>query len=101
MSTLALRRTVFLDGERQPDDYEVRHEGPDRWPHSPYAQHRPTGGLADSLDEAKAAFRMASDAGGLDRSECARPKAGQRPLSPEIADEKCSLRAFLFMTQAV
>jgi hypothetical protein len=23
MSTLALRRTVFLDGERRPDDYEV------------------------------------------------------------------------------
>jgi len=27
MSTLALRRTVFLDGERRPDDYEVRHDG--------------------------------------------------------------------------
>ena len=25
--TLALRRTVFLDGERRPDDYEVRHDG--------------------------------------------------------------------------
>jgi hypothetical protein len=24
---LALRRTVFLDGERRPDDYEVRHDG--------------------------------------------------------------------------
>ena len=27
MSTLALCRTVFLDGERRPDDYEVRHDG--------------------------------------------------------------------------
>jgi hypothetical protein len=27
MSTLALRRTVFLDGERRRDDYEVRHAG--------------------------------------------------------------------------
>ena len=53
--------------------------------------HRPTGGLADSLDDSKGAFRMASAAGGLDRSECARPKADQRPLSSEIADEKCSL----------
>jgi hypothetical protein len=25
--TLALRRTVFADGERRPDDYEVRHGG--------------------------------------------------------------------------
>ena len=25
--TLALRRTVFLDGERRPDDYEVRYRG--------------------------------------------------------------------------
>jgi hypothetical protein len=24
---LALRRTVFLEGERRPDDYEVRHDG--------------------------------------------------------------------------
>jgi hypothetical protein len=25
--TLALRRTVFHDGERRPDDYEVRYAG--------------------------------------------------------------------------
>jgi len=25
--TLTLRRTVFLDGERRPDDYEVRYKG--------------------------------------------------------------------------
>jgi len=34
----------------------------------------PSGGVADSLDEAKAAFRA----------------AWKRPLSPEKADEKCS-----------
>ena len=36
--------------------------------------HSPNGGVADSLDEAKAAFRA----------------AWERPLSPEKADEKCS-----------
>jgi hypothetical protein len=25
--TLALRRTAFADGERRPDDYEVRYQG--------------------------------------------------------------------------
>jgi len=25
--TLALHRTVFLDGEQRPDDHEVRHDG--------------------------------------------------------------------------
>ena len=25
--SLALRRTVFLDGEKRPNDYEVRHDG--------------------------------------------------------------------------
>ena len=37
--------------------------------------HGPTGGVADKLDEAKAAFRA----------------AWERPLSPEKANEKCSL----------
>ena len=44
------------------------------------------GGVADSLDEAKAAFRAA--VGGAPR-RCARPRAGQRPLSWEKADEIC------------
>jgi hypothetical protein len=38
MSTLALRRTVVLDGARRPDDYEVRHDG--RTVGSP-TEHRP------------------------------------------------------------
>jgi hypothetical protein len=49
--------------------------------------HGPNGGVTDSLDEAKATFRMAW-AAPLDG---ARPRAGQRPLSSEKADEKCSL----------
>jgi hypothetical protein len=35
--TLALRPTVFLDGERRPDDYEVRYKGQTVG----NAQHRP------------------------------------------------------------
>jgi hypothetical protein len=82
--TLALRRTVFADGERRPDDYEVRYDGQTvgriyrlrstgrelwRRTQSGLAQpsHGPNGGVADTLDEAKAAFRA----------------AWQRPLSPE------------------
>jgi hypothetical protein len=50
--------------------------------------HGPNGGVADTLDEAKAAFRAAM--GGAPR-RCARPRAGQRPLFAEKADRKCSL----------
>jgi len=66
------RQTVFLDGERHPEDYEIPYNGQtvgrgyrlrstDRelwqgtqigWP-----THCPNGGVADSLAEAKAAFR--------------------------------------------
>jgi hypothetical protein len=45
------------------------------------------GGVADTLDEAKAAFRAGVGAAALDGA----PRAGQRPLSLEKADEKCSL----------
>ena len=74
--TLALRRTVWLDGERRPDDYEVRHAGRTvgrilrlrstgrelwRWTQSGMFQpsHGPNGGVADTLDDAKAAFQAA------------------------------------------
>jgi len=79
--TLALRGTVWLDGERRPDDYEVRYEGQTvgriyrlrstgrevwRWTQSGIFQptHGPDGGVADTLDEAKAAFRSAWELGG-------------------------------------
>jgi hypothetical protein len=81
--TLALRCTVFLDGKRRTDDYEVRHDGRTvgriyrmrstgrelwRWTQSGIFQlsHGPNGSVADSLDEAKAAFRRRGS-GGLDR----------------------------------
>ena len=69
---------MFLEGERRPDDYEVRHDGRTvgrvyrmrstgrelwRWTQSGIFQptHGPNGGMADRLDEAKAAFRAAGD----------------------------------------
>jgi hypothetical protein len=71
--TLALRRTVFLDGERRPDDYEVRHDGRTvgrilrlrstgrelwHWTQIGWGPtHGPNGAVTDTLDEAKAAFR--------------------------------------------
>jgi hypothetical protein len=75
--TLALPRTVFHDGERRPDDYEVRHDGQTigriyrmrsrgrellwRWTQSGPVQPSlgVNGGVADTLDEAKTAFRAA------------------------------------------
>jgi hypothetical protein len=74
--TLALRFTVFTDGERRPDDYEVRHDGRTRRPHWSTGRelwrwtqsgifqptHGVNGGVADTLDEAKAAFRAAASA---------------------------------------
>ena len=71
--TLVLRRAVFLDGKRRPDDYEIRYNGQTfgrvyrmrstgrelwRSAQSGLAQlmHGVNGGGADSLDEAKAAF---------------------------------------------
>ena len=79
--SLALRRTVFLDGERRPDDYNIIHKGQIvgriyrmngtgrelwRWTQSGLAQprHGPNGGVANTLDEAKTAFRRAWDAHG-------------------------------------
>jgi hypothetical protein len=79
--TLALRRTVFLDGERRPDDYEVRYNG---WTVGRILRLRstgremwkwtqidwgptctgPNGGVADTFDDAKAAFRRTWDAYG-------------------------------------
>jgi hypothetical protein len=69
-------RTVFQDGEHRPDDYEVRCDGRTvgrihrmnsvgrelwRWTQSGIFQptHGPNGGVADTMDDAKAAFRAA------------------------------------------
>ena len=90
--TLALRRTVFADGERPPDDYEVHYAGRTvgriyrmnstgrelwRWTQIGIRapSHGPNGGAADTLDEAKAAFRRTwDDYGAFER--------GVWPLSP-------------------
>jgi hypothetical protein len=75
--TLALRRTVLADGERPPDDYEIRHDGQtvgriyrmsstgrELWRGTQSGIFQPTHGVnacvADSLDEPKAAFRAAA-----------------------------------------
>jgi hypothetical protein len=80
MNTLALRRTVWLDGENRPNDYTVFHEGRKvgriyrmnstarelwQWTQIDWGpSYGPNGGVADSLDEAKTAFRRAWDARG-------------------------------------
>jgi len=84
------RQTVFLDGERHPEDYEIRYNGQTggrgyrlrstgrelwHWTQIGWGpSHGPHGGLADSLDEAKAAFRA----------------AWERPLSEGGAELICS-----------
>jgi len=70
--TFALRRTVWLDGERRPDDYEVRHNGRTVGRHLSPTEYRLGG--TDSLDAVRTAFRA----------------AWQRPLSEEGADVICS-----------
>jgi hypothetical protein len=70
--TLALGRTVFLDGERRPDDYIVVHDGqtvgrtyrmrstgPGGTQIGWGSSHGHYGGVGDSLDDAKAGFRAA------------------------------------------
>jgi len=71
------RQTVFLDGERRPKDYEIRYNGQavgrgyrlrstDRELSGPRSDGRRTArtAVADTLDEAQAAFRAAGDANG-------------------------------------
>jgi hypothetical protein len=76
--SLALRRTFFADGERRPDDYEVRHDGQTVgriyrmrstgrelwcWTQSGIRapSSGPNGGVADTFEDAKAAFRCSWD----------------------------------------
>ena len=87
--TLALRRTVFADGERRSDDYEVRHNGQtvgrilrlgstgrELWQWTQISMRAPSygpnGGVADTLDEAKAAFRRTWDGYGAFETACGR-----------------------------
>ena len=95
--TLALRRTVFLDGERRADDYEVRYDGRtvgrilrlrstgrELWLWTQIGirapSHGPNGGVADTLDEAKAAFRRTWDGYGAFESACGRSPRSNEEL---------------------
>jgi len=76
--SLTLRRIVWSDGTSRPDDFNVIHDGRIvgcmyrmnstgrelwRWTQSGIFQptHGENGGVADTLDDAKAAFRAAWD----------------------------------------
>ena len=86
---IAFRRTAFLDDEQRPDDYEVRYNGRtagctyrlrstgrELWQSKQGRMtqpiHGPNGGVADSLVEARAAFRAAGERPGRSRpvEEC-------------------------------
>ena len=95
--TLALRRTVFHDDERRPDDYEVRYHGKTvgriyrmrgtGWELWLWTQigirapsYGPNGGVADTLDEAKAAFRQTWDGYGAFETACGRSPRSNEEL---------------------
>jgi hypothetical protein len=78
---LALRRIVWDDGSSRPDDYNVIYEGVvvgrvyrmnstgrETWRWTQIGvrapTHGPNGGIADCLDEAKAAFKTAWETAG-------------------------------------
>jgi hypothetical protein len=92
--SLTLRRIVWSDGTSGPDDYNVIHEGRTvgrmyrmnstgrqlwRWTQISLGRlARPErGGMVDSLDEPKEAFRAAWEAGGSAPGE-----SGQEMLGP-------------------
>ena len=95
--TLALRRTVFHDGERRPDDYIVVHAGRtvgriyrmrstgrELWQRTQISMwapsYGPNGGVADTLDEAKAAFRRTWDGYGAFETACGRSPRSNEEL---------------------
>jgi hypothetical protein len=94
---LALRRTVFLDGERRPDDYEVRDNGRtvgcilrlrstgrELWHWTQISirapSYGPNGGVADTFEDAKAAFRRSWDGYGAFESACGRSPRSNEEL---------------------
>ena len=97
--TLALRRTVFADGERRADDYIVVHDGRtvgriyrlrstgrELWQWTQIGirapSYDPNGGVTDTFEDAKAAFRRSLD--GYDAFESA---CGRSPRSNEELHE--------------
>ena len=107
MAIFALRPIVWSDGYSRPDDYYVIHEGKivgqicrmnsvpkDRWCWSEIGPWAATsGGLVDSLDEAKAAFRAAWERRKEDRQEWKsflrvfQPSMGKNGISMKWADK--------------
>ena len=95
--SLTLRRTVFLDGENRQDDYEVRHDnrtvgrilrlrstGRELW-HWTQIEVRapsygPNGGVANTFEEAKAAFRRTWDGYGVFENACGRSPRSNEEL---------------------
>jgi hypothetical protein len=93
--TLALRRTVWLDGENRPNDYIVFHDGQKVgriWRINSTARelwlwtqrdiraptYGPDGGVADTLEDAKATFRRTWNGYGAFESACGRsPRSNQ------------------------
>ena len=95
--TLALRRTVFDEGEQRADDYEVRYAGRtvgriyrtrstgrELWLWTQIGirapSYGPNGGVADTLDEAKAAFRQTWDGYGAFETACGRSPRSNEEL---------------------
>ena len=95
--TLAVRRTVFADGERRSDDYEVRHNGRtvgrilrlrstgrELWHWTQIGirapSYGPNGGVADTFEDAKAAFRRSWDGYGAFESACGRSPRSNEEL---------------------
>ena len=100
--TLALRRTVFADGERRSDDYEFRHNGRtvgrilrlrstgrELWQWTQISirapSYGPNGGVADTLD---AAFRRTWDGYGAFESACGRSPRSNEELH-EWLEQPC------------
>ena len=105
--TLALRCTVFLDGERRPDDYEVRYNGRtvgrilrlrstgrELWHWTQIdiraPSYGPNGGVADTLDEAKAAFRRSWDGYGAFERACGRSPRSNEELEHWLRQREIS-----------
>ena len=97
--TLALRRIVWSDGASRPDDYNVIHAGQtvgriyrmrstgrELWLGTQIGirapSYGPNGGVADALNEAKAAFRQTWDGYGAFETAC-----GHSPRSNEELHE--------------
>src|SRR5262249_61443190 len=91
--TLAFRRTVFADGERRSDDYEVRHNGRtvgrilrlgstgrEFWQWTQISIRAPSYGPNGGLDDAKAAFRRTWDGYGAFEMACGRSPRSNEEL---------------------